>query len=152
MAVMPARAFQQLWSTVSVAETTLQIIGILVTLAGIIALSAMLLATVNERRREMALLRSVGASPIHVAALIVGEALLVALASVVVALCGVFGVEMLGQRALADAFGLQITPTPVAWIDLRWAAAFMVVAVIVALIPAAISYRRSISDGLLVRL
>ncbi len=151
MAVMPARAFQRLWSTVGVAESTLLIVGILVSLAGVIALVATLLATVNERRREMALLRSVGASPIEVGGLIVGEALLVAASSVLVALAAVYGLAWLGRSVLVSQFGLRMSAAPVTAADLPWVAAFLLAALVASLIPAWMSYRRSLSDGLLVR-
>ncbi|MEM6273623.1 MAG: FtsX-like permease family protein [Myxococcota bacterium] len=151
MAVMPARAFQQLWSTVSVVERSLVIIGVLVSLAGVIALVATLLATVNERRREMALLRSVGASPLKVAGLIVGEAAMISLTSVMVALASVYSVELLWRETLVSRFGLRIDPVPIATADLPWIAVFLIAAGLVSMIPAAVSYRRSLSDGLLVR-
>lgn len=151
MAVLPAQAFQQLWSTVSVAERTLRIVGVLVSLAGIVALVATLLATVNERRREMALLRSVGASPFQVAGLIVGEALLVAASSVVVALASVFTLGSIGGAFLVTRFGLRVEPSLLTVTDAPWVAAFLAAALTVSLIPAAVSYRRSLSDGLLVR-
>ncbi len=151
MAVMPARAFQQLWSTVSVVERSLVIIGVLVSLAGVIALVATLLATVNERRREMALLRSVGASPLKVAGLIVGEAAMISLTSVMVALASVYSGELLWRETLVSRFGLRIDPVPIATADLPWIAVFLIAAGLVSMIPAAVSYRRSLSDGLLVR-
>ncbi|MEO1234276.1 MAG: FtsX-like permease family protein [Myxococcota bacterium] len=150
MAVMPARAFQRLWSTVGVAEKALRVIGVLVSLAGIIALVATLLATVQARRREMALLRSVGASPLHIAVLIVGEALIVALASATVALVGVYLLGTLGRSTLAG-YGLRLTQLPVTGYELLWVAAFLATATLVSLIPAMVTYRRSLSDGLLVR-
>ncbi|MEO1170531.1 MAG: ABC transporter permease, partial [Myxococcota bacterium] len=151
MAVMPARAFQQLWSTVSSAESALRVIGILVSLAGLIALAATMLSTTQERRREMALLRSVGASPVHVAVLIVGEAMLIAAASAGFALLGVFVIGLLSGESLAVNFGLRLSSLPIQTGELPWVFAFLVTAALVSLVPALVSYRRSLSDGLMVQ-
>lgn len=151
MAVLPARAFQQLWSTVSVAESALRVIGIMVSLAGLIALAATVLSTTQERRREMALLRSVGATPVHVGILIMGEAMLIAGASAVCALIGVFGVGLFAGETLAVNFGLRLSSLPIQGSELPWLAAFLVTAALVSLLPAIVSYRRSLSDGLMVQ-
>ncbi|MEM6730907.1 MAG: ABC transporter permease, partial [Myxococcota bacterium] len=151
MAVMPAVAFQQLWSTVSVAENGLRVIGILVSLAAIVALVATVLSTVQERRREMALLRSVGASPFQVASIIMGEAILVAFSSVVFALAAVQLAGQLGGAALAARYGLRLSSNPLTIAELPWIGAFLLTAAIISLIPAVVSYRRSLSDGLLAR-
>lgn len=150
MAVMPARAFQRLWATVGVAERALRIIGLMVSMAGIIALVATLLATVQARRREMALLRSVGASPLHIAVLIVGEASIIAFASAVTAFAAVYAVGLLGRTTLAR-YGLQWAPTLLRGDELFWVGAFVATAVLVSLIPAVVSYRSSLADGLWVR-
>ncbi len=151
MAVMPGRAFQQLWSTVGVAERTLRFVGILVALAGVLALVAIILATVSERRREMALLRSIGASPLDVAGLIVGEAVLLALASVSTALVAVYVGGWIGETMLVSRLGLRLSLGALTISDLPWVVAFVATAAVASLVPAAVSYRRTLSDGLLVR-
>ena len=97
----------------------------------------------------MALLRSVGASPLHIAALIVGEAFIVALISALTALLGVNLFGYLGRGLLAS-YGLRLTHLPVTVSELFWVIAFLVTAILVSLIPSIVTYRRSLADGLLV--
>ena len=87
LAVLPGVALDQLWQVVGVAERVLLAISALVVAVGLAGLVAVVLAGLNERRRELAILRSVGARPRDVFLLLMIEArgspLLGALAGVV---------------------------------------------------------------------
>jgi putative ABC transport system permease protein len=61
LAVMPGVALEQLWQVVGVAEKTLLAVTGMVVFVGLSGLAAVLLASLNERRREMAILRAIGA-------------------------------------------------------------------------------------------
>ena len=75
-AVLPGVALQQLWGLVGVAETALGGVAAMVVVTALLGMATMVLATLNERRREMAILRSVGATPAHVLGLLLAEAAL----------------------------------------------------------------------------
>ena len=62
-AVLPGVALQELWSVVGVAEAALTAISALVVAAALLGMATMLLAALNERRRELAILRANGARP-----------------------------------------------------------------------------------------
>ncbi|MBF0238417.1 MAG: ABC transporter permease, partial [SAR324 cluster bacterium] len=74
LAILPGVALQQLWSLVGMAETALRTISAFVVLIGLFGMLTNILTSLNERRREMAILRSVGARPIHIFVLLVSEA------------------------------------------------------------------------------
>ena len=74
LAILPGAALQELWSLMGTAETALSAISIFVVVSGLLGMLTMLLASLNERRREMAILRSVGARPAHIFGLFVFEA------------------------------------------------------------------------------
>jgi len=82
-AILPGVALQQLWDLMSIAENALLVVTALVVAVGLVGMLTVMLAGLNERRREMAILRSVGARPIHVFLLIAGESLLLSLVGVV---------------------------------------------------------------------
>ena len=75
-AVLPGVALQQLWGIVGVAETALGAVAAMVVATALLGMVTMVLATLNERRREMAILRSVGATPLHIMGLLLAEAAL----------------------------------------------------------------------------
>jgi putative ABC transport system permease protein len=82
LAVLPGVALDQLWQTVGVVEKVLLGISWLVFAVGLAGLAAVMLASLNERRRELAVLRSVGAGPRHILFLLMLESLLVTLLGV----------------------------------------------------------------------
>ncbi len=59
LAVLPGIALSQLWELVGVADSALAVIAAFVVLAGLLGMLTAILTSLNERRREMAILRSV---------------------------------------------------------------------------------------------
>jgi putative ABC transport system permease protein len=96
LAVLPGVALDQLWQTVGVVEKTLLGISWLVFAVGLAGLAAVMLASLNERRRELAVLRSVGAGPRHILFLLMLESLLVTLLGVALSLAVVTVAAWLG--------------------------------------------------------
>ena len=83
-AILPGVALQQLWQLVGVAEKALMVVSAFVVVVGLFGMLTTLMTSLNERRREMAILRSVGARPAHVFSLIIGEAILVTALGIIV--------------------------------------------------------------------
>ena len=81
--MLPGVALQELWDLMGVAERALLAVSALVVLVGLTGMVTVILAGLNERRREMAILRSVGARPRHIFLLLMGEAGLLALIAIV---------------------------------------------------------------------
>ncbi|MDR3054741.1 MAG: ABC transporter permease [Zoogloeaceae bacterium] len=73
MAVLPGVALDELWEIVGLAARALLAVSILAAAVGLAGLMAVVLASLNERRRELAILRSVGASPRDIFILLVAE-------------------------------------------------------------------------------
>ncbi len=73
-AILPGVALQELWGLVGTAETALAAVSGMVVLTALLGMVTMILTTLNERRREMAILRSVGATPVTILSLLVTEA------------------------------------------------------------------------------
>ena len=86
LAILPGVALQELWSLMGTAEKALFVVSLFVVLTGLIGMLTAILTSLNERRREMAILRSVGARPWHIASLLIVEAFALALAGVVLGL------------------------------------------------------------------
>jgi putative ABC transport system permease protein len=86
LAILPGVALQELWSLMSTAEKALFVVSLFVVLTGLIGMLTAILTSLNERRREMAILRSVGARPWHIATLLVLEAFALALSGVIAGL------------------------------------------------------------------
>ncbi len=151
MAIVPGVVLQQLWELVGVAETALLAVSAFVVAAGLVGLLTMLLAGLAERRREMAVLRSLGAGPRLVFGLLVAEATILTGLGALLAVGVVHG-GMAAVRALVlDRFGLYLAAGWPGAFDLAVAVAVTLAGAFAALAPAWRAYRFSLADGLTVR-
>ncbi len=151
-AILPGVALQQLWSLLGGVERLLFAIAGAVLLAAMLALSTMILATLNERRREMAILRSVGAGPRHVLGLMLLESTVLTLAGAALALVLLHMAMWLAAPWLQARFGIALPPR---WPDAgEWKLLGMAAAagVLAGVLPAFLAYRRSVQDGMTVTL
>lgn len=108
-AILPGVALSQLWQITAIMENTLMLVSILVLLASLLGLSAMLLTSIRERRREIAIMRSLGAPPSFLFLLIQTEALLITLASSAFALLLLFLCLLSLRSFLTENFSLSIS-------------------------------------------
>ena len=152
LAVLPGIALDQLWQTVGVVEKALFGISWLVFAVGLAGLAAVMLASLNERRRELAVLRSLGAGPRHILFLLVFESLLVTLLGVLLSLVVVTSAAWLGGPWLAAQFGLSSLPLIVSPGELHLLTGIFGAALLVSMWPAWRAYRLSLTDGLIPRL
>lgn len=151
LAVLPGITLQQLWRITGLAERILLVVAGLVVLAGLLGMLTALLATLNERRREMAILRACGARPTQIAGLLLLEALLITLAGLVIGVVLAYLLQVAAAPWLLNQFGIAIEA---AWPHARLLlvlGAIGLAGVLVALIPAALVYRRTLADGMQVR-
>lgn len=152
LAILPGVALQELWSLVSVAEMALLIVSICVVVAGLVNLISVLLAGLNERRREMAVLRSAGARPSHVFLLLCIESTVLTLGGIIAGVILHYLLTAIGAAYLQESFGLSIGLTLPGVRDLTILLAIAVAGFFAGTLPAIQAYRKSLSDGLTQRL
>lgn len=150
-AVLPGVALQQLWSLLGTAERALAVTAACVVLTGLLGLLAVLLATLEERRREMAILRSVGAGPRHVCALLLCEALLLAVAGTVVGYALLQLATILLAPWVQAQYGLMLTAGWPSAAELQLMGRVILAALVAGCVPAILAYRRSVADGISIR-
>lgn len=107
---VPGVALTELWQMMSLLENTLRLISLLVLGSAVLGLSAMLLASIREREREIQLLRVIGAPPLFLFLLIELEALLITLAAVAVGALSLSLCLLLLSDWLMVNFGLHVSP------------------------------------------
>ncbi len=150
-AILPGAALQELWGLVGTAETALSAVSAMVVATALLGMATMILTTLNERRREMAILRSVGARPLTILSLLATEAGLLTLCGVLLGTALLYGALFFAQPYIDRVYGLHIAidlPTR----DQVLALAGIVAAGFVAgLFPAIRAYRLSLADGMTVR-
>ena len=150
-AILPGVTLLELWEIVGLVEHALRAISIFVVIVGLSSLLIILMTSINERRREMAILRALGARPGHVFALILGEAIAITLSGIGLGILLVCGIFMLGQGWIASRFGLFIelnllTPNLVYGLLL-----ITLTGCLIGLIPGIRMYRYSLVDGMTIR-
>ncbi|MDR7026176.1 ABC transporter permease [Pseudomonas peli] len=152
LAILPGVALQELWSLMGTAEKALFVVSLFVVLTGLIGMLTAILTSLNERRREMAILRSVGARPWHIASLLIVEAFALALAGVMLGLLLLY-LGIAGAQGFVQAnYGLYLPlnlPTRYEWTLLG---AILSAALLMGCVPAWRAYRQSLADGLSIRL
>ncbi|WP_314019681.1 ABC transporter permease [Stutzerimonas degradans] len=151
LAVLPGVALQELWSLMGTAEQALFVVSLFVVLTGLIGMLTAILTSLNERRREMAILRSVGARPWHIAGLLVIEAFALTLAGAALGLALLYVGIAVAQAPLQQFYGLYL---PFGWpsgYEWRLLGAILLAAVLMGAVPAWRAYRQSLADGLSIR-
>ena len=143
LAILPGVALSELWQMMNVLENTLRLISVLILTAALLGLSAMLLASIRERNREVQLLRIVGASPIFLFLLIELEALLIILLSTWLGMSMLYVCLIVAGDFLASEYGLYIQSNILSESALYLVLIVVVANLVVAAIPALSIYKRA---------
>ena len=152
LAILPGVALQELWSLMGTAEQALFVISLFVVLTGLIGMLTAILTSLNERRREMAILRSVGARPWHIASLLILEAFALALAGVVLGCLLLYAGIAAAQGFVQASYGLYLPLSLLSPYEWTLLGAILLAALLMGTLPAWRAYRQSLADGLSIRL
>jgi putative ABC transport system permease protein len=148
LAVLPGVALDELWDAIGAGERALRAMSVLVAVVSLAGLVAVFVTGLEQRRRELAVLRSIGAGPGPVFALLIIEGTLVtALGTAMGAIACRVAVVMLGPLAQVR-FGVSLSggwPSPTEWSLL---AAVLLAGTLASLLPGWRAYRLSLADGL----
>ena len=150
-AILPGVIFGQLWSVIGNVEKALFIISTMVVFTAILGMIISILASLNERRREMAILRSIGAKPFQVFILFSMEATTIALLGVLIGFCSLYGILYLIQPFIENLTGLYMEITAPTWNEIVLMILIVGTSIIASIVPAFRAYRTSLSDGLMIR-
>ena len=151
LAILPGATLQELWDSIGTLESALLVISVMVVGTGLLGMMTVSLAALNERRREMAILRSVGARPAHIFGLLVLESGILALAGALAGLAMLYALLGVLQPFIQASFGLRLPiDAPSLW---QWTVLGLVVLAgcLAGIIPATRAYRNALADGLIVQ-
>lgn len=148
LGVLPGVALDELWQVVGLVEKSLFAVAALVVAVGLAGLVAVILAGLNERRRELAILRSVGATLPQILALLLIEGLLLTLFGALFGFAMLSALSVLLAPLLENQLGLSL---PLAWPSLRELSLLGLIVLtggLSSLIPGIQAYRFALADGL----
>ncbi|MGD9895357.1 MAG: ABC transporter permease, partial [Dehalococcoidia bacterium] len=148
---LPGAALQELWGLVGVAETALTAVSMMVVATALLGMVTMILTTLNERRREMAILRSVGARPATILGLLAAEAGFLTAAGVAVGAILLYLVLLVARPMIDAAYGLDIGIAPPQQGEILTLLTIIGAGFLAGLLPALRAYRMSLADGMTIR-
>jgi len=152
MAIIPGEALAELWNVTSVAERALLAVSAFVIAVGLVSILTSILTSLNERRREMSILRATGARPHHIFLLLVFEAGLVGFLGAVLGIVLIHGLIAVLAPLLQAQYGVAFSMGAPGLVDLAVLGAVTAASLVIGAIPALTAMRRSLADGLSVRL
>ncbi len=151
LAILPGVALQELWGIVGIAETALLAVSAMVVVTALIGMMATIFSSLNERRREMAIFRAMGARPATILSMLVFEAMVMAAVGALFGLLFLYLGLIIAQPILDSAFGMWL-PIDAPTLREFWVIVAVVCAgAIVSLVPALRAYRMSVADGMMVK-
>ncbi len=150
-AILPGVALSELWGIIGIAENALPIVSAFVVLFGLLGMLIALLTSLNERRREMAILRSVGARPSHIFTLVMGEAAALTLAGIGLGLTLLYGLLLLAQPIVESRYGIHIALSGPTRHEGLLLGIVLLTGLVVGMLPSYRAYKQSLADGLSIR-
>lgn len=151
LAVIPGVVLSELWQTLSSVEKVLKAISFLVMLVGLMSMLIALMTSLNERRREMAILRVLGASLKHILGLIVLETFVLTLLAVALACVLKILTEFILGPWLQVKYGLYLEAPLFSLTEFLYIGIMLVLGVAISLIPAFSAMKSALKDGLSVK-
>lgn len=148
MAILPGVALDELWEVIGIGERGLLLMSALVALVSMGGLASIVLASLDQRRRELAVLRAVGVGPYQVTALLMLEGFLIAAAGIVLGSVALLIAAAACGPWLQSAFGLTLQPADVTPMQLWLLLGLLATGLLASLLPGWRAYRLALADGL----
>ncbi|GLQ73406.1 ABC transporter permease [Vibrio penaeicida] len=151
-AILPGIALHELWGMMSVAEQALLAVSGFVVVAGLLGMLSSLLTSLQERRREMAILRAMGARPKHIFFLLISEASALTLAGIVFGIALLYILIAIISPIAAQLYGINIELTVLSAHEWMLLGLVQSAGILIGFIPAFRAYRQSLADGMTIRI
>lgn len=147
-AIIPGVALGELWQNIGNAEVGLRVIAMFAVLISITGMLVALYSSLEARRREMAILRAIGAGPRTILALLVLESTMLAFLGCVIGVAIVYAGLALGQSPIEQRFGIHLALRALGETEYGYLAMVMIAGMLIGFVPAWKAYRTSLVDGL----
>ncbi len=148
MAIIPALTLQEMWQTLSYVEKVLTLVGLAVLLVGFLTIVIALYTSINERRKEMSIFRSLGAHPWQIFGLILYESFLLVLFGIILGVGFLYAFMMGLKPILETEFSLFLEITALSRDEWSFIILLLFIAPLIGFIPGYRAYKNSLRDGL----
>ena len=151
LAVLPGATLQELWGVIGIVERALLAVSAVVVAVGLAGLVAVVTASLGERRRELAILRAMGASPRQVFVLLASESVVISALGCALGLLLVHSVAWFVGPWLEAHHGLMFSARWLSATEWTLLGSVMGAAILASLVPGWRAYRYSLADGMTIR-
>jgi len=151
MAIIPALSLQEMWQTIGYVEQILFLVSLCVLLVGVLSILISLYTSINERRREMAILRSLGASSRHVFTLLIYESCFLVFMGCLIGVGSLYGLLTFVKPWLESNFSVYLEIQPLSKMEWIYLLGIFIAGTLAGLIPAIKAYMNSLQDGLTIK-
>ncbi|MBY0415089.1 MAG: ABC transporter permease [Bdellovibrionales bacterium] len=152
MAIIPALSLQEMWETIGYVEQILFLVSLCVLLVGVMSILISLYTSINERRREMAILRSLGARGTDIFFLLLYESSFLVLMGCLVGVLSMYGLLYFVRPWLESNFSVYLPIEVLSKTEWIYLGLIFVVGTLAGLIPAIKAYMNSLEDGLTIKI
>ena len=152
MAIIPALSLQEMWETIGYVEQILLLVSVFVLIGGAMSILIALYTSINERRREMAILRSLGASSQNVFFLLLYESGLLVFSGCILGVVNLYGALYFIRPWLETNFSIYLPIEMLSKTELYYLGAIFILGTMAGLIPAIKAYLNSLQDGLSIKI
>jgi len=146
-AIIPGVALAELWSIVGSVDSVFKLLNWLIIGISLITMMAMTLTALENRTREMTILRALGATPLHLSSMILAEIILISGVSVLLAVGLVRLLTWVSVDLMSEWAGIRIELIWITINELLVLGLIVLAGLIASLIPAGMVYTRSLHRG-----
>lgn len=147
-AALPSAVLLTIFNFLSITEEVLRFVLGAVVLVVLLYLFVALYSAMLERRREIAIMRALGARRLTILLVVLLEGCLLALIGGIVGLVGGHGMAALGSHLLSHRAGLALAPLTISAFQPLLLAGVTVLGACASLIPAVLAYRTEVVENL----
>lgn len=143
-AIIPGLALSKLWSLLGDVEKSLLFISVCVLFVGIISIVVSLINTLQARKKEIAVLRAIGASPLQVAGLFLVEGPLLTFLGIVLGIVLLGAAQLSLLPKLSSAYQVNLEFKLVHSEELKILTMFFAAGIFSGILPGIFAYRGSL--------
>lgn len=151
MAIIPALSLLEMWQTIGHVEQILFLVSLCVLLVGLFSILIVLYTSINERRREMAILRSLGAKSWHIFSFLLYESLLLVVSGCFIGVLSLYGLLVYVRPWLVSEYSVYIELAPPSLEEWKFLTYVVIAGIFSGFLPAIQAYRYSLHDGLSIK-
>jgi putative ABC transport system permease protein len=151
LAILPGNALTELWQLFGNAELALVVVAAMTVVTGLLGMVVGIFSTLNERRREMAIMRSVGARPGDIFTLLMAESALIGVIGAASGFLVLTAAALTAAATIGDSMCVSLSAGMPSGRELLLLGAVVIAAIAAGALPAWHAYRLSLHDGLSAR-